>query len=77
MSNLVFPFDFGNSSFIIKILFAIILFIYVIFTFVIVNQVTTMNKVITEKHSSFILTFIAFLIMILAISLFLLTLAIL
>lgn len=78
MSNpSIFPFDFGNSAFIIKILFAIILFLYVIFTFVIFNQVTVMNRVITEKHSSFILGFLAFFIMILAISLFGLTLAIL
>lgn len=73
----IFPFDFGNSSFIIKFLFAIILFLYVIFTFVIFNQVSVMNRVITEKHSSFIIAFISFFIMILAISLFLLTLAIL
>lgn len=76
------PSDFSLSQFLqplfgLKILFLIIIFIFIIFTFVVLNQVNTMNKIVNEAQSSFILKLIAILNLLLTISLFLFALAIL
>lgn len=63
--------------FILKIIFLIIIFSYLVFTFVVFNQVGTMNRVITEIHSSTTLRIIALLNFLIAISLFLLGIVIL
>lgn len=76
------PNDFFSSQFLqplfgLKILFSIIIFIFIVFTFVVLNQVNTMNKIVSEAQSSFILKLIAILNLLLAVSLFLFALAIL
>lgn len=76
------PSDFLLSQFLqplfgLKIIFLIILFLLIIFNFVIQNQVNTMNKIVSEAQSSFILKLIAVLNLLLVISLFLFALAIL
>lgn len=62
---------------ILKIIFLIIFFLYFGFSFVVLNQVRTMNRVLTEIHSSTALRMIAFLNLIFAISLFLIATVIL
>ncbi|MDP3987914.1 MAG: hypothetical protein Q8P80_02110 [Candidatus Levybacteria bacterium] len=69
--------QFFQPFFLLKILILIMIFIYFIFTFVILNQVNTMNRIITEAHSSPILYFIALLNLFIAISLFFFVLVIL
>lgn len=61
----------------LKIVFLLIIAFFIVFTFVVVNQVNTMNKIVSEAHSSFTLKLIAILNLLLAVSLFLLALAIL
>ena len=61
----------------VKILILIIILFLIVFTLVLLNQVRVMNRVITEKHSSSILIFIAIINTILTISLFFYTIFIL
>lgn len=68
---------FFQPFFLIKIVFLVIIFIYLVFTFVVFNQVGTMNRVVTEIHSSTTLRVITFLNLLLAISLFFYVLVIL
>lgn len=63
--------------FFLKIFSLIIILFYLGFAVVVFNQVKTMNKTITEVHSSAILQMIAILNLLLAISLFVLALVIL
>lgn len=62
---------------IVKIIFLIIFFLYFVFSFVVLNQVRTMNKVLVEIHSSTALGITALINLILAISLFLIGIVIL
>lgn len=63
--------------FLLKILFLIFIFFYVIFTFIILNQVQGMNKIITNISFSTVIKIIALLNLIIAFSLFLYVLVIL
>lgn len=63
--------------FITKVFFLIILFAFAIFTLVVARQVQVMNSVITENQSSSILGLLAIFIVIAAISLFIVSLAML
>lgn len=54
----------------LKIVFLIIILLYAIFTIVVFTQVNTMNGIVTEVHSSFVLKLIALINILLAISLF-------
>lgn len=69
MPNLSFDF--------IKIGFLIANFLYIIFAFIILNQVVSMNNIISEVHASSILKTIAVLNIVFALSLFLIALVIL
>lgn len=60
-----------------KIFFLILIFAYIIFAIVIARQVRVMNNVVTEKQSSMLLSLLSIINVIAAISLFIVTLAIL
>lgn len=60
-----------------KIFFLILIFAYIIFAIVISRQVRVMNNVVTEKQSSMLLSLLSIINVIAAISLFIVTLAIL
>lgn len=61
----------------LKIVFLVVFLLYAIFTLVVFNQVRTMNRVVTELHSSTILAIVAFLNVVVALSLFVYALVIL
>lgn len=63
--------------FITKVFLLVILFAFAIFTIVIAKQIQAMNSVIAENESSAILNVLSILIVIAAISLFIVSLAIL
>lgn len=48
-----------DSDSILKISFTLLTFAYIIFSFVVFNQVNTMNKIITEDGSSWIIKLIS------------------
>lgn len=66
-----------NTFFIFKIGLEAILFLYAVFAFVVLTQIRTMNKLITQPPIGGILEIVGLTHLILAISLFLLGLAIL
>lgn len=63
----------------VKVTFLIMLFLYVIFALIIQNQVRSLNKLVTIEngHSSYVLRAFAILYVLLAISLFLVSIVIL
>ena len=68
---------FFDTIFLTKIAFLFIIGFFTIFTFVIVNQIKTMNQVVAEEKSSGLLFILAIINFIIAISLFVFTLVIL
>lgn len=70
-------FGFIDTDIILKICFLIIDVFYILFLFVVLNRVLSMSRVIREVHDVLILKFIVTVNIIFAVSLFLLSLAIL
>ena len=77
MLNGTFLAQLFTPGFLIKIFFLVVLFMYLIFTFVVFNQVRLMNRIITQTPISTILSTIALIQIIAALSLFIAALAIL
>jgi hypothetical protein len=77
MFDLLFLENLIKSFMLIKIGFLIIDFFYVIFSIILLNQVFAMNNIIREDGNYLILQYISFLYIILGISLFVISLAIL
>lgn len=66
-----------QSFFLLKIAFLVVIFLYVIFTFIVLNQVIVMNRAVSQKTISGLLTIIAVIHILLALSLFAFAIAIL
>lgn len=69
--------QFTNPLLLVKIIFLVFLLFYTIFSLVIFNQAVVMDRIVRQAGSSFIIKLIAVLNMLLAISLFLISLVIL
>lgn len=70
-------FDMITPLLLLKIGILAIISLYAIFTFVILNQIQVMNRILHELHSSAVVQFIALLLIFLTVSLFFLALVIL
>jgi len=66
-----------QPTFLLKLVFLIVLFLYSIFTLVVLHQVRVMNAVVQETHSSTILAIVAGINFLAAVSLFIYAIAIL
>jgi hypothetical protein len=75
-ANLILP-NFLQPLFILKIGFLALIAIFIVFTIIVSNQVVTMNKTLSQKQASGPLHAFSILLILLAISLFLLALVIL
>lgn len=69
--------NFLNIFLLLKIGFLILDFFYIVFLFILLNRIFSMERIFREKHDQVILKSIALFKILLAISLFLLALAIL
>jgi hypothetical protein len=77
VNNQLFVFNFINPFIFIKLGFMILIFFYIVFSAVILRRVNIMNKCISQPALSFLLVFISFINIILAILLFFLAIVIL
>jgi hypothetical protein len=75
-TDLILP-EFLQPLFILKIGFLALIAIFIVFTIIVSNQVATMNKTLSQKQASGPLNAFSILLVLLAISLFLLALVIL
>ncbi len=66
-----------NPFLVLKIGFLIVDLFYIVFLFILLNRILSMNKVVKEVHDEMIIRSIAIFKILLAISLFLLALAVL
>lgn len=66
-----------NTLLVLKIIFLIVDSFYIFFLFIVLNRVISMNQIVKDAHDEIILKSIAIFKVLLAISLFLLALAIL
>ncbi len=66
-----------NPFIVLKIGFLIVDLFYIVFLFILLNRILSMNKVVKEVHDEMIIRSIAIFKILLAISLFLLALAVL